>query len=515
MVLKDDSNLPKLLAKKLVNLCGTRLFWQNKSRELEALVWDQNANFFAIASPVDMQWSDLYYHMRNRELADGATEEERRRLNFWLLQENPHIVATYLYCRWNLFFEHILKQIFDINDHWVWYELQVQGSGHIHGLYWTKESLKVDELEKYLLYWGKLVLAKNSDGRLSLNPVHLCSRPFGTLHNNRQELTEVVNCCQWHTKCNQAYCLWKQKDTNETICKFNLSQILRKSLMWLMRLIQVGKVNFSQPLWEKPDVNNESNLCYQTFALARNDPLLNNYNPAVTMGWLANIDVIPCTNRKVVLYYVAKYCTKAKIKTVKLDELMKDLLLHISSKNAMGLLVMKFLNKLIRERDISVQQAWHLLLQLDLTSLSRLIGNMDVWLLEMLTCALLFINKGDSMPKDTYLERYCSCDKKLEARTLYEMYTLYNWSPKLVFTMQTWGKPIVLNIYLLYLSDPEHHDYKQFWIVKMMVHHSFKSKDLDDLFVLEDDSLAANWQLVYEKCLTHHSLYLVDALGVY
>lgn len=49
----------------------------------------------------------------------------------------------------------------------------------------------------------------------------------------------------------------------------------------------------------------------------------------------------------------------------------------------------------------------------------------------------------------------------------------------------------------------------------MMLHHPFRSKDLDNPFVLEDGSPAANWQLVYEKCLAHHSPHPVDALGVY
>ena len=125
-------------------------------------------------------------------------------------------------------------------------------------------------------------------------------------------------------------------------------------------------------------MNNEGNPRWQTFAPAWNDPLLNNYNPAFPMGWLANIDVTTCTDQKAVLYYVAKYCTKAETKTVKLDEFMKDLLPHISSKNPIGLLVIKFINKLIRERDISTQEACQLLLQLDLSSLSRSVGNIDV-----------------------------------------------------------------------------------------------------------------------------------------
>lgn len=73
-------------------------FWQQKqkSRELEAMGRNQNADFFAAASPADMQWSDFYRHIPDRDLAKEATAEERRRLNFQLLQENPLGAATCL-----------------------------------------------------------------------------------------------------------------------------------------------------------------------------------------------------------------------------------------------------------------------------------------------------------------------------------------------------------------------------------------------------------------------------------
>ena len=96
------------------------------------------------------------------------------------------------------------------------------------------------------------------------------------------------------------------------------------------------------------------------------------------MGWLANVDMSSCTDQKAVLYYVTKYCAKAETKTVKLNELMKGILLYISSKNPMGLLVIKFMNKLIGERDIFAQETCHLLLGLDLTSSSRLVDSMNV-----------------------------------------------------------------------------------------------------------------------------------------
>lgn len=96
------------------------------------------------------------------------------------------------------------------------------------------------------------------------------------------------------------------------------------------------------------------------------------------MGWLANADVSPCIDQKAVLYYVFKYCTKAETKTIKLEDIMKDLLPYVFSKSSMCLLVTKFINKLIGERDISAQEACYLLLHLDLISSSRSVVGLNV-----------------------------------------------------------------------------------------------------------------------------------------
>lgn len=143
------------------------------------------------------------------------------------------------------------------------------------------------------------------------------------------------------------------------------------------------------------------------------------------MRWLVNINMTPYINQKAVLYYVTKYCIKTEMKTMKSDKLIKDLLLYIFSKNSISLLMIKFTNKLIRKRNISVQEVYYLFLQLDLTNLFFLVSNMNIWSLKKFIYALPFINK-DSIPKNTYLEKYCSRDKEVEARMLYKMYMLYN-----------------------------------------------------------------------------------------
>ena len=96
------------------------------------------------------------------------------------------------------------------------------------------------------------------------------------------------------------------------------------------------------------------------------------------MGWLANADVSPCIDQKAVLYYVFKYCTKVETKTIKLEDIMKDLLPYVFSKSSMCLLVTKFINKLIGERDILAQEACYLLLHLDLTSSSCSVVGLNV-----------------------------------------------------------------------------------------------------------------------------------------
>ncbi|XP_044718863.1 PIF1-like helicase domain-containing protein [Hirsutella rhossiliensis] len=54
---------------------------------------------------------------------------------------------------------------------------------------------------------------------------------------------------------------------------------------------------------------------YYIFEAARNDSLMNHFNPAIILGWLANIDISPCTSLQAVITYAAKYCSKSEKKT--------------------------------------------------------------------------------------------------------------------------------------------------------------------------------------------------------
>lgn len=48
-----------------------------------------------------------------------------------------------------------------------------------------------------------------------------------------------------------------------------------------------------------------------------------------------------------------------------------------------------------------------------------------------------------------------------------------------------------------------------------MLYYLFRSNNLDNLFILEDDSSTTNWQLIYEEYFAYHSLYLIDMLKLH
>ena len=491
MAQDPNSHLSDIIARKSNSIRGTRPFWMRKSRELGAMVQERNSDFFATASPADMQWADLYKHMPDRELAENMTDEQRRRLNFRLLQENPHIAAVYLERRWRLFFHMVFKKIFNVEDYWYRFEWQSRGSGHIHGLYWTKDPYPVEELEGFLAHWGPLATAINPDAALPPASVHPCSRPFEQRANTKRDQTEILNRCQRHTKCTPQYCFRKKKGSNDRVCRFH----------------------FPRKHQDSPTVSNETNPKWQTYAAARNDSLLNTYNPAFIMGWVANTDVSLCTDQKAVLHYIAKYCSKAEIKSAKLQDMVKDLLPKISSKAPMLSLATRLMNKLIGERDYSAQEVCHLLLGLNLTECSRAVQSIDARPSEKLRRDLSKLDQGDATPDATYLERYCDRAPELEQLTLLEAQTKYNWSGERKFFLRTRGKPKILNLFPLYSSHPEHPDYEDFCQVKMMLHHPFRQPGLEDLLKDEEWGLFDSWQSAYEHCCEHHFDHPPDPLG--
>ncbi|KAM4067926.1 ATP-dependent DNA helicase PIF1 [Hirsutella rhossiliensis] len=89
---------------------------------------------------------------------------------------------------------------------------------------------------------------------------------------------------------------------------------------------------------------------YFVFEAARNDSLMNHFNPAIVLGWLANIDISPCTSLQAVITYAAKYCSKSEKKTEPYCKLADQVLPHTAHLQPLLSFSSRLMNKLIAER---------------------------------------------------------------------------------------------------------------------------------------------------------------------
>ncbi|KAM4066719.1 PIF1-like helicase [Hirsutella rhossiliensis] len=115
----------------------------------------------------------------------------------------------------------------------------------------------------------------------------------------------------------------------------------------------------------------------------RNDGQINHYNRLLTVAWLANTDVSPCTSLQQVIDYAAKYCSKSEKKSESF-----------------------LLNQLVAERDYSKQEVSHLLLGLPLQEGSR-------------TCLYVDCRNPDRHSRSLRIDG----DEVDEAPNVYEKYT--------------------------------------------------------------------------------------------
>ncbi|KAM4066052.1 ATP-dependent DNA helicase PIF1 [Hirsutella rhossiliensis] len=93
----------------------------------------------------------------------------------------------------------------------------------------------------------------------------------------------------------------------------------------------------------------------------RNDGQINHYNRLLTVAWLANTDVSPCTSLQQVIDYAAKYCSKSEKKSESFAQIGKALMPRVKDHNPLISFTSKLLNQLVAERDYSKQEAFPLL----------------------------------------------------------------------------------------------------------------------------------------------------------
>ena len=115
--------------------------------------------------------------------------------------------------------------------------------------------------------------------------IHICNKPYKHVDFDT-DLAQLVATCQRHTRCSTAYCL-KEKNGKQN-CRFGYHKELHLETA----------IEYS-----------DGELKLLT---ARNDPLINSYNPLQLSAWRANVDMQYCVSHRKVIEYCAKYATKSE-----------------------------------------------------------------------------------------------------------------------------------------------------------------------------------------------------------
>jgi hypothetical protein len=170
-------------------------------------------HLFFTFSAADIQWLDLHHHMPH-QVPQDAIEAERAKIFNQNLNENPGIAAYWFQKRFEIFFKTVITKKFAIKEHWYRFEWQHRGSSHIHGFLWMRDAPditeldlgNIDSIEQFIQFWDPLVSTMNPAKDEPRAAIHPSARDHTTLRYDLQELAQLLNRVQRHTRCT-SYCL--------------------------------------------------------------------------------------------------------------------------------------------------------------------------------------------------------------------------------------------------------------------------------------------------------------------
>ncbi|KAF6834321.1 mitochondrial dna helicase [Colletotrichum plurivorum] len=495
----EDTPESKALLNSVVRfadvLKGTRTYWQTKRNHLEACVYTLGCPaVFLTFSAADYHWFHLMKHMPRFEQWKNSTPIQQIQIAWENLRDNPHIAAHLFVRRSQLFRQEVLAKKYCIVDYWDRCEFQGRGSTHNHGLYWIKDAPSLDmtteaSRREFSEAWGGHVSAHNPepnrvfDIQNEANPLNVAGS--GPPPSTFAFLSSVVNRVQRHK--HNAYCQRKKKGTDVVACRFH----------------------FPHPERLVPDVTKDFNPNHWIFVGRRNDEMLNHFSPALSVGWLANTDISPCTSAYAyaVVQYVAKYCSKAEVKTQTYKELARSIVLKVKANQPAVSFAAKLRNKIIAERDWGAQEVCHILLSEPLAECSRTVVSVDCRHPDQIGSDNHMIADGQVRMGKSPLQKYLSRSAEDPWGSMTFVFFLQN-----IDTAHTpWrqfphARSRVINYFPRYKKDnpAQHEDYCR---VKMMVNHPHRQ--LDELLTVEGE-VYTTFRDAYDACKTFHGNHAPD-----
>lgn len=505
----EAQSLMKDVVRYSASLRGTRPYWFGRRKALESQVKQLGCpHLFVTLSAADYHWKPLMSILPSYEEWKAArTTSERMKITRENVRDNPLIVAYHFERRYEAFLKEVLKPKFHITDYWNRYEWQGRGSTHSHGRYWIDDSIqgvpkpdlpniKVPEDKRsaedqalydyFARFWSLHISAVNPQPGLhqqqNLDDRSPLSFPGDLQHNEMGFLSSVVNWVQLHV-CSRHYCLRKVKDKDEEVCRFGAP--------W--------------DLSEEPKVSVRDGHSFPRFNPVRNDPRLNAYSRLISMGWLANTDIQPCTCKEAVIFYVGKYASKPEKHTESFKALFKALTPCINENRPVYSLVTKAMNKLVGERNWSAQEVCHHLLNLKLVNSSHVVQNVNCRPQNEQGILYAFEDDDDGAiqiaARKSVLQKYCArpegmVDENGREITYMQFLELYNFD---TYKKRTRAPPRVLNFFPQYDRIQQQEDYAR---VKLMLHHPFRN--IEDLKTV-DGLMHETFSQAYMTCSFRHT----------
>lgn len=331
-------------------LRSTNAYWRSRCSELLDLVSQLGPpTIFFTISCADFHWKNLWRLLGYSDPSQLTSQDKAR-----IITENPLIVSNFFKVRSDVFLKKCFFKHFKVKDYWYRIEYQNRGSPHIHGVAWLPDAPDVRNLstdedkEKARLYFDNLITCINPDISFMPSLVHPCSKSLSDVVNLDEDLIELINHVQRHTKCSKFYCLKFDKKTKTVKCRFG----------------------FPKDLLSETTITEINGILDILFA--RNDALLNKFIAWLLQTWRSNVDASPIFSDYAVSRYIAKYSAKCEVKSNELDSLISDIInTHNDDNDHCKRIVKRLLVSTCAERDYSAQEVMHLLMGYELFHCSR------------------------------------------------------------------------------------------------------------------------------------------------
>ena len=281
------------------SLRGTKQYWQRQRSRLRSMVDTLGLpTIFFTHSTADPELARLIC----------PDNPDSRTVHPKAVIENPALADWFFYHRIMEFVKAFYIGVLGVRDYWLRFEWQHRGSPHVHGLAWlpgtpdveqlceVSDETPKEEITKHAVHLvstiNPAVLPDGSNGSDAPAPKtdpHICNKVYGDFE---EDLADLVATCQ------RAYCLCTKHGKQE--CRFG----------------------YPKPLQPHTAIIAEDET---TLLTARNDGMINSFNPVQLSAWLANVDMQYIVSRQRVLQYSTKYVTKSEPRSQSLKELFTSI----------------------------------------------------------------------------------------------------------------------------------------------------------------------------------------------